>query len=60
MDLHMPKGSMFSMGTWSMMFAEGVPDCTQLAGNTISVPGAAPKEHFNIAPAQTSLAISFP
>ncbi len=60
MDWHMPKGMMFIMGTLSMMLADGAPDITQFIGSTFSVPGAIPNEHFNIAPEQTSLPISFP
>jgi hypothetical protein len=37
------------------MFAEGVPETTRLRGKTLSVPGANPKEHFNIAPVHTSI-----
>jgi hypothetical protein len=60
MELHIPNGGMFNIGTWSMMLAEGAPDCTRLAGSTLSVDGAAPNGHFNIAPEQTRLLMAHP
>jgi len=54
-QLHIPNGITFTKGLLSMMFAEGVPETTRLRGKTLSVPGANPKEHFNIAPVHTSI-----
>jgi hypothetical protein len=59
-ELHMPNGGMFNIGTWSMMLAEGAPDSTRLAGNTLSVDGAAPNGHFSIAPEHTRLLMAHP
>jgi hypothetical protein len=54
MDIHTPKGAMFSMGTLSMMFAANAPHpWVILTGNTVSVPGAAPNVHIIIAPFTT-------
>jgi hypothetical protein len=50
---HMPKGMMFSIGTWSMMFASGVCVSTRLIGSTASELGATPMLHFNSAPMHT-------
>ena len=53
-DLHMPKGMMFVMGMWSMMFAAGGPSAmTLFFGSTTSVEGAAPKVHCSVAPMET-------
>ena len=54
MLLQTPKGRMFNMGMWSMMFAAGMLlVMTVFTGNTTSVDGAAPKLHCSIAPIQT-------
>jgi len=52
-ELHMPKGGMFTIGTLSMIVAAGVPVSTALTGRTTSVLGAAPKLHCITAPMQT-------
>jgi hypothetical protein len=54
-ELHMPNGSTFSIGTWSLMLADGAPDSTRFAGRTFRLEGAEPNGHFNIAPAHTRL-----
>jgi len=55
MDMHMPKGMMFTMGMLSMMFAAGMLEhMVLLVGMTVRVPGAAPKEHISVAPETTS------
>ncbi|MGF7031700.1 hypothetical protein J2T17_002614 [Paenibacillus mucilaginosus] len=51
---HMPKGRMLTMGTWSMIFAAGVPAVTRLTGITERAEGAAPKLQVKEAPIQTS------
>lgn len=54
MDMHMPKGGMFTMGLLSMMFAAGGPPHIVLfVGSTIKLLGATPNEHIIIAPATT-------
>ena len=53
-DEHMPNGSTFTIGLWSMMFAAGGPPAIVLfCGNTTNVLGAAPKLHCIVAPIQT-------
>ena len=53
-ELHMPKGRMFTIGTWSMILAAGGPSHrTLFFGKTIRVEGAAPKVQFIIAPIET-------
>jgi len=53
-ELHIPKGMMFNIGTWSMMLAAGGPSArTLFLGNTTSDDGAAPKVQVNIAPIAT-------
>lgn len=58
MDLHIPNGRMLSIGMLSRMLAAGVVVKTLFTGSTTSEPGAAPKEHWIMAPAQTCLPIS--
>jgi hypothetical protein len=53
-ELHIPKGKMFIIGLLSMILAIGSAVITRLMGNTISVPGASPKEHCKVAPPHTS------
>ncbi len=53
MEEHIPKGRIFSMGTWSMIVAAGTCVSTRFTGRTTMLLGAAPKLHFNIAPIQT-------
>src|ERR1700733_7161707 len=53
-DVHIPKGMILTIGTWSMMFASGTMlVITLLTGNTTSELGAMPKLHCIIAPMQT-------
>ena len=43
---HMPNGMMFTIGTWSMMFAANwLAIFSRLVGNTTRLDGAAPKLH---------------
>lgn len=46
-ELHMPNGSMFTIGLLSMIFASGMPVDVNavLDGSTINVDGADPKAH---------------
>jgi hypothetical protein len=47
---HMPKGRMFSIGLWSMMFAAGwLPENTRFKGSTTRALGAMPIEHMSCA-----------
>jgi hypothetical protein len=58
MLIHTPKGMMFTIGILSIMVAGDIlPADTRLTGDTISVDGATPKLHFNIAPELTRNAI---
>ena len=51
-ELHMPKGTMFTIGLESRMFAAGRFDTsTRLTGRTLSTEGARPKEQRVTAPA---------
>ena len=53
-EVHMPKGGMFTIGLKSMMLpAGGPPANTALVGNTINELGATPKLHVIMAPATT-------
>jgi hypothetical protein len=53
-QVHMPKDMMFTMGTWSMMFAAGMLLVfMRLAGNTTRLLGAMPKVHCRVAPLHT-------
>jgi len=52
-DWHIPNGKMFSIGLLSIMLASGTLVSTKFKGNTMSVPGATPKVHFNMAPIHT-------
>src|SRR3546814_8714545 len=50
----MPNGMMFSIGTWSMIFAAGwLLDRVRLTGSTTSDDGATPKLHIRVAPLTT-------
>lgn len=52
--VHIPKGLMFTMGTWSMMLAAGwLPDNVRLTGSTPKDDGATPKLHISMAPLTT-------
>ena len=52
-ELHMPKGGMFTNGLLSLIFAHGVMPVTLFAGRTTNVLGATPKLHWSIAPMVT-------
>lgn len=53
-ELHTPNGRIFTIGTWSMMFAAGGPShSTLFIGSTTRLDGAAPKLHIIIAPIET-------
>jgi hypothetical protein len=52
--VHIPNGGMFTIGALSTMFAPGTPSImTREVGRTLSVLGAIPKEHINMAPVAT-------
>jgi hypothetical protein len=52
--VHIPKGMMFSIGTWSLMFAAGWSLVSmRWIGSTTRVLGAIPNEHIIVAPLQT-------
>jgi hypothetical protein len=45
-DMHIPNGMMFTIGTWSMMFASGwLPVFTRFTGSTTRLLGAIPMAH---------------
>jgi hypothetical protein len=51
---HIPKGGIFTNGTWSMMFAAGIFAVKTLFwGRTTSVDGASPNVHWSDAPMHT-------
>lgn len=56
-DMHIPKGGMFVIGTKSMMFAAGEVALTLFTGKTFSADGAIPKEHIMTAPEVTCVGI---
>ncbi len=59
-DLHIPKGSMFTMGAKSVMVALGFPCIRGRKKSVImSFDGVVPKEHCIVAPMQTYLGIVF-
>ncbi len=58
-ELHVPKDIIFTIGTLSIVVASGIVFCTPLAGRTFSTDVAAPNGHFNIAPDDTHIPISF-
>ena len=61
MDIHMPKGGMFTIGLLSMILAAGGPPAmVLLTGSTIKELGATPKLHIIIAPLTTNCAIENP
>jgi hypothetical protein len=52
--VHIPNGGMLTIGALSAMFAPGTPSImTRETGRTLSVLGAIPKEHINMAPVAT-------
>jgi hypothetical protein len=58
MELHIPKGNIFTIGLLSIMVAAGRFDVsTPLVGSTIRVAGATPKVHDIIAPLHTHILI---
>lgn len=57
-DMHMPNGGMFVMGTKSMILAAGVVAFTLFTGNTLSAEGAIPNVHIMTAPEVTCVGIS--
>lgn len=53
-ELQTPKGMMFTIGMWSMMFAAGGPSHrTLFFGRTVNEDGATPKVQFISAPIET-------
>lgn len=54
MDIHMPKGGMFTMGEKSIIVAAGALAIVLLMGSTLRVEGAMPKGHIIMAPVVTS------
>lgn len=59
-ELHIPKGRIFTNGTLSIIFAAGIVLITLLLGSTIRQDGAAPKLHWSCAPPQTKKPIIIP
>ena len=58
-DVHITKGMMLSIGTWSMIVAAGFFSIkTLFVGSTMSVDGAIPKVHTRFAVAMTGCAMS--
>jgi hypothetical protein len=56
-ELHMPNGSIFTMGLLSIILAIGIAVMTIFAGSTINELGAAPNVHCSIAPPHTRFPI---
>jgi hypothetical protein len=58
-DIHIPNGRMFTIGTWSIMLASGIWSVnTRCTGNTTRLLGATPNVHVICAPMHTCIAIS--
>ena len=57
MEVHMPKGRIFTKGLLSMILAAGMVAITRFIGRTIRVLGAAPKLHCRLAPLHTAIPI---
>jgi hypothetical protein len=53
-ELHIPKGKIFTIGLLSIILAMGIVVVVRFTGKTIKVPGAKPKEHCSVAPPHTS------
>jgi len=53
MELHIPKGSMLTIGAKSIIVAAGAVAITRFTGSTVNVDGAAPKLHCKLAPLHT-------
>ena len=51
--IHIPKGKIFINGLLSIILAAGMVAITRFTGKTTRLEGAAPKEHFRLAPIQT-------
>src|SRR5690242_14645753 len=52
--MHMPKGMMLSIGTWSWIVADQAPSSrVRFVGNTPSRDGDVPNEHVSCAPSTT-------
>jgi hypothetical protein len=58
-ELHIPKGRIFTIGTLSIILAAGIGHITLLLGSTVRQDGAAPKLHWSCAPLQTKKLIIF-
>ena len=59
--VHIPKGMMFTIGLWSIIFAAGwLPDITRFSGKTTNELGATPNEHMRLAPLHTCIPILIP
>jgi hypothetical protein len=59
-QLHIPKGMIFIIGTWSMILAASGPSASTLFfGRTTRVDGATPNVQFIIAPIETWFGIAF-
>jgi hypothetical protein len=56
-DEHMPKGITLTIGLLSIIVAIAITFITFSCGSTISVEGAAPNVHCNVAPPHTAIAI---
>jgi len=56
-ELHIPKGIILTMGTWSMMLAAGVGTISRFCGRTVRTLGVKPKLHFRVAPIHTQKGI---
>ncbi len=59
-EVHMPKGKIFTIGLLSMILAIGIDVITRFTGSTISALGAAPKLHFKTAPPLTNCPMCIP
>jgi hypothetical protein len=58
---HIPNGIIFTIGTWSMIFAANwYSVCTRCIGNTWNMLGAAPKVHVNCAVMHVCMGIISP
>lgn len=60
MELHIPNGIIFFIGTLSIMVATGIFDITLFSGVTISVDGAMPNVQAHIAVPHTASAMPLP
>lgn len=53
-QVHIPKGSIFTIGLLSIIFARGIEVMVLLFGRTFITDGAIPKEHISFAPPHTA------